>query len=158
MIDRRRVLAAALALAAPAALAAPETPRDIVARIYKLSAGPKGDYSGSSAFFDGRFRKSAFSKALLSAVLAMEARSKKSGEPGLDFDPVTDSQDPSVRDLAIAAESESVATASFDVAGPGTRHTIRYVFAREGGGWKLDNMTSNYQGGNWDLRKLLEPD
>ena len=157
MIDRRRVLAAALVLAVPAS-AAPESPRDIVVRIYRISAGPKGDYAGSSAFFDDRLRKASFSKSLLAEVLAMEARAKKSGEPGLDFDPVTDSQDPSVQDLAIAADGESAATASFSTGGPGTRHVVRYIFVREGGGWKLDNMTSAYAEGKWDLRALLKPD
>ena len=160
MQTRRTFLATvALTLAAPALAA--ESPRDIVVRIYKLSAGPKGDYAGESAFFKDAFRKSTFSKALLKEILAMDAQAKKDDAvPGLDFDPVTASQDPSVKKLSIAAESEDDGKAavaakffSFDATKP---TVVRYFFITENGAWKLDDMSSGEGDDGWKLRALLK--
>ena len=160
MPDRRTFLAIlALAIAAPAVAA--ESPREIVVRIYKLSAGPKGDYSGSSAFFDKKFQTSVFSKPLLKDLLAMDAQSKKDDAvPGLDFDPVTASQDPSVKKLSIASESEdggtAVAAATFFSYEETKPTIVRYYFVRENGAWKLDDMSSGEGESGWKLRELIK--
>ena len=70
----------ALVPATAAAAAATESPRDIVTKIYKISAGKDGKYQGPSAFSDKAVRGRYFSKSLLAAVVRMEKRSKEKDE------------------------------------------------------------------------------
>lgn len=151
---RRRtflILAGSSLLASPA-LAADRAPADIVTTIYRVYAGPKGDYSRGS-IEDTRVAAT-FAASLRKALAAMDARSKRLNEPILDFDPVTDSQDPMVERLSIAPESESVVAATFfsgDV-----KHVVRYVFKRENGAWKIDDISGGAGDGKWDLREIVE--
>ena len=95
--------------------------------IYAIYAGPKGDYQTGN--LDDKRVAAYLSKSLRAALKAMDARSKKLNEPILDFDPVTDSQDPQVEKLAIAG-GDTAAVATFfsgDV-----KHVVRYSFVREG--------------------------
>ena len=89
-------------------------------------------------------------------MTAMDARSKKIDAPILDFDPVTDSQDPLVARLSIAAESDTAAAATF-YSGE-ERHVVRYVFKRESGGWRIDDISGGEGDGKWDLREIIKPD
>ena len=158
---RRQIFLASLlaSCGALAALAQEQSPKDQVVEIYHLAAGPKGDYLGPPAFEDKRVRKH-FTRSLLSADNAMDARSRKSNEPILDFDPITNSQDPSVRNLSIAVESsdaaKTVVAASFDRERRPSRNVVRYVFAREGGAWRLDDMRGEEGDDKWDLRELMK--
>jgi len=142
------------------ALAQEQSPRDQVVEIYRVAAGPKGDYLSPSPFDDRRVRRH-FTKSLLNAENAMDMRSRKLNEPILDFDPVTNSQEPSVRNLAIAVESadaaRTVVAASFDRESRPLRNVVRYIFVREGGGWKLDDMRGQEGDDKWDLRELMNP-
>lgn len=125
------------------AMAEEQSPKDQVVEIYRIAAGPKGDYLSPSAFDDKRVRKH-FTKSLLNAEKAMDLRSKKLNEPILDFDPVTNSQEPSVLNLSIAVESaeaaKTIVAASFDRESRPLGNVVRYIFVREGGAWKLDDM------------------
>jgi Protein of unknown function (DUF3828) len=152
-------LAAALALAPPfASKAAERAPADIVADIYRIAAGPKGDYQ-TSGIEDPQVRKT-FTHRLLLAMDAMNRRSKKENEPILDFDPITASQDPSVADLKIEPESGDLAhpvvDASFDQ-GAAERAVVRYIFVREGAVWKLDDIAGGNGGNKWSLREIITP-
>ena len=135
------------------ASAAAAAPVDIVTTIYRIYAGPKGDYSQVS--FDDARIAAFFTRSLRAAMKAMYARSKKNDEAILDFDPVTDSQDPMVQRLSIASESESVVAATF-FSGE-VKHVVRYVFARESGAWKLDDISGGEGDGKWDLRDIVKP-
>jgi hypothetical protein len=88
-------------------------------------------------------------------------RSKKLNEPILDFDPVTNSQEPSVLNLSVAVESaeaaKTIVAASFDRESRPLRNVVRYVFVRDGGGWKLDDMRGEEGDDKWDLRELMNP-
>ncbi len=151
---RRRtflILAGASLLASPA-LAADRAPVDVVAEIYRVYAGPKGDYSQGS--IEDKRVEATFTASLRKALAAMDARSKKRNEPILDFDPVTDSQDPMVERLSIASESDSVVAATFfsgDV-----KHVVRYVFKREDGAWKIDDISGGAGDDKWDLREIIK--
>jgi hypothetical protein len=142
------------------ALAQEQSPKDQVVEIYRIAAGPRGDYLSPSAFEDRRVRKH-FTKSLLSAENAVEARSRKLNEPILDFDPVTNAQEPSVRNLSIGVESadaaRTVVAASFDRESRPLRNVVRYIFVREGGGWRLDDMRGEEGDDKWDLRELMNP-
>jgi hypothetical protein len=149
------VLLAAAAVAVPsAALAAGESsPADVTTAIYRVYAGPKGDYQTGN--LDDKRVAAYLSKSLRAALKAMDARSKKLNEPILDFDPVTDSQDPQVEKLAIAPEGDATAVATFysgDV-----KHVVRYSFVREGDTWKVDDISGGAGDDKWDLRDIIKP-
>ena len=72
------------------------SPADVTMAIYHIYAGPKGDYQAGN--LDDKRVAAYLSKSLRAALKAMDARSKKLNEPILDFDPVTDSQDPASRE------------------------------------------------------------
>ena len=158
---RRRTLLVALASVPLAAMpvSAEEAPVDIVAAIYKLSAGKDGKYQGESAVFKKPVQKKYFSKALLAEFEANQRRSKASGDVGLDFDPVTSSQDPSVKELKIepgaSGADKAEVTASFRAYDAKQRLAVHYHFIRESGGWRLDNVTGDGGEETWDLRKIL---
>jgi hypothetical protein len=158
----RLLVASSAATALPAHAAAPAaaSPRDIVVEIYKISAGKDGKYQGPSAFNDKAVRSRYFSKSLLAALVKMEKLSKQKDEPILDFDPVTNSQDPDVKDLQIAVESETPASAvvaarflSFDDKAPSI---VRYDFVKDGGGWKIDDMRGEHGTDKWTLRDIIK--
>jgi hypothetical protein len=160
-MKRLILVAAALAgLCAAPANAEEQSPKDVVVEIYHVAAGPKGDYQAPSAFDDKQVRRH-FTKSLVAAQKAMDLRSKKLNEPILDFDPVTNSQDPSVRNLAIAAESadeaKTIIAASFDSQGDKPHNVVRYIFTREGGAWRIDDVTGENGDDKWDLREVMNP-
>lgn len=171
-LDRRPFLAS-LALALPAlalpALALPATaraaaasPREIVEAVYgKTDANARWDQRLAQAMG----RKQPFSKAFAAALRNAEAKGKKSGEPWLDFDPVSNSQDPSIHGLAVAVASEgkdaACVRAEFHCADASNspRAQVSYDFTRENGDWTLDDMrglTMGKKGTGWSLRKLAD--
>jgi hypothetical protein len=144
-----------LAVAVPgAALAAGESsPADVTTAIYRIYAGPKGDYQTGN--LDDKRVAVYLSKSLRAALKAMDARSKKLNEPILDFDPVTDSQDPQVERLTIAPEGDAAAVATF-YSGE-VKHVIRYSFVREDGAWKVDDISGGAGDEKFDLRDIIKP-
>ncbi|MGD0641106.1 MAG: DUF3828 domain-containing protein [Roseiarcus sp.] len=152
MKRRNFLILAGASLIAPSALAAEATPVDIVTSVYRLYAGPKGDYQNGS--IEDKRVAAFLTKSLRAALKAMDARSKKLDEPILDFDPVTDSQDPMVERLSIAPQSDSVVAATF-FSGE-VKHVVRYVLVREEGAWKIDDIAGEGDD-KWDLRDIIKP-
>ncbi len=147
------LLLAATAAPAVARAAGENSPADVVTAIYRIYAGPKGDYQSGN--LDDKRVAAYLSKSLRAALRAMDARSRKLNEPILDFDPVTDSQDPQVEKLTIAAEGDAAAVATFfsgDV-----KHVIRYSLVREGGAWKVDDISGGAGDETFDLRDIIKP-
>jgi hypothetical protein len=147
------LLLAATAAPAVARAAGENSPADVVTAIYRIYAGPKGDYQSGN--LDDKRVEAYLSKSLRAALRAMDARSRKLNEPILDFDPVTDSQDPQVEKLTIAAEGDATAVATFfsgDV-----KHVIRYSFVREDGAWKVDDISGGAGDETFDLRDIIKP-
>ena len=134
------------------------SPRDIVAAIYKVSAGKDGSYSGPSAFDDSKIRHLYFSKDLIAAVAAMQAKS--AGAPILNFDPITNSEGPDVQNLNIEVESAQpdhvVVAAKFSSADASS--ILHYDFVKEGKVWKLDDIRGEFvgQNGQWSLREIIK--
>jgi hypothetical protein len=151
-------LALAASLAPLPAFAAERAPAQIVADIYRIAGGPQGDYQTGG--IEEKGVRAQFTRSLLKAIDAMNKRSKAANEPILDFDPITDSQDPTVNDLKIAPEpgesAHPIVDASFD-SGASERRVVRYAFVREGIAWKVDDISGGSGDGKWDLRQIIAP-
>ena len=152
------LLALALLLGPVSTFAAERAPAEIVTDIYRIAGGPQGDFQTSG--IEDKAVRAKLSRSLAKAMDAMNKRSKATNEPILDFDPITDSQDPTVNDLKIAAEAgdpaHPVVDASFD-SGASERHILRYIFVREGKAWKVDDIGGGAGDGKWDLREIITP-
>ena len=82
----------------------------------------------------------------------------------MDFDPVTNSQDPDVKSFKVVAEKQEADKATIAVtieshqrearANPADK-TIRYDFVREAGQWKIDDIKGAVDGSPWSVRALL---
>jgi hypothetical protein len=81
----------------------------------------------------------------------------------VDFDPVTNSQDPDVKSFKVVVEKQEADKAVIAVTvdshrGPPakpTGQTIRYDFVREPGGWKIDEIKGALDGEAWSLRAII---
>lgn len=137
-----------------------ERPSDLVAEMYRTAGGPSGDASdGASIFFDEANRKRFLSRRLRAAFMAMLRHTPKGDAPNLDFDPVTNGNDPSFHDLHIKTESENsagaVVIADFVSHQDTVRTVLRYFLVRENGGWKVDDIVAGGKS-EWRLNKLIE--
>jgi len=160
---------AVVALGGPGLAAAPQTPKDVVAEIYRIAAGLKGDFSNcegkdqTACSIDGKKIRALLTRSLRDAMTAMNKRSARDNEPILDFDPISDSQDPSVLNLTIVAEPETGDIDIVDVtfmsgeANGGVKHDLRYDLKREGGAWRVDDIRGLASDNPWDLRKIIAP-
>ncbi|MBP0650304.1 hypothetical protein J8J40_24975, partial [Mycobacterium tuberculosis] len=70
-------------------------------KIYAFSAGKSGAWDGPSAYFDATMRKATFSKAFVAAI-EEEDRLLNGDMGAVDFDPISNSQDPAVHNLTIS--------------------------------------------------------
>ena len=171
----RRRLAVGLVLAAFAPTAGsgapPDAPEAVVKAIYKIAAGPKGDYlscagDDTACSIDGPRIRALFTSSLNKEMDAMNERSRKDQDAVLDFDPITDSQDPSIGKLLFKPEAAALGAVTVDVTfwprpQKGERlseHDLRYDLKREGGAWRVDNIRAVTPGAEWDLRKIIEPE
>jgi hypothetical protein len=154
--SRRSILAAlavsALVAAEPAiaATAAIATPEDVVRAIYAFSAGKNGKWDGPSALFDKAALRRFFSNAFVASFEEEQKLTK--GELGaLDFDPISNSQDPSVHNLTVtqkeATDKAATVEASFtyEEKADGERSLVTYALVNEGG-WKVDDIVIVFKG------------
>lgn len=155
------------ALLAPAMSAPAQTqgqdPAAIVTGIYKKASAGKGDSGGQFLWLKAKDRTRSMSKSL-SALWAKADKHEKPGELGaIEFDPVTNSQDPSVRSFAVKTEKQDDNTATVATtfgAQPGhvrkqPTDTVRYDFVREDGRWKIDDIRGEVEKTPWSVRKML---
>lgn len=167
MVTRRKLIlssaAGLLAAAVPHAMLAVDNPAAILTAIYTRVANGKGDSGGTFVI-----QKSARAKYLSNALAALwakaDARTRKGDSGPVDFDPVTNSQDPDVKSFKIAAEKQEPSKAAIAVtieshqkdarANPADK-TIRYDFVREAGEWKIDDIKGAVDGAPWSVRALL---
>lgn len=147
--------------AAPAFAGGPQAstaPRDIVARVYELAAGPKNKYDVPSPIDSKIVRKNYLSSALDRAIQQAYARSRRTNEPVIDFDPVMNTQEQAEpKNLRFEAESESadkaVVAAKFE--NYASKVVVRYDFVREKGAWRIDDLRGSVDGKDeWSLRKI----
>ena len=87
----------------------------------------------------------------------------KKGDAGpIDFDPVTNSDEPDVKSFKVATEKLETDKAVIAVTITGrmarakaSDDIIRYNFVREDGKWKIDDISSTVDGDAWSLRDIL---
>lgn len=165
MPTRRFVLAAAAALVVATPLrAADDTPEAFVAAIYaRVTAG---DGTAGGADITGReARARSFTRSLVSVWNAADDKAEKDGDIGpVEFDVLTDSQDPEVRRTTVDIVAKKPDSAVIRVslyprkqARPGERpaSVLDFVLKREDGAWRIDDVKRVSRSEPWSLRGLL---
>ena len=150
MVSRRKLILSGAAglLAAtlpPAALAAPD--------------------GGGGFVIENKAAKAKYlSNSLIAVWAKADARTRKGDSGPVDFDPVTNSQDPDVKSFKVAAEKQEADKATVAVTleshqrearANAADKTIRYDFVREAGAWKIDDIKGAVDGSPWSVRALL---
>ena len=167
MITRRTlILTGLLAGTAPnLACAAPPSPSDpvgIINAIYARAAKGKGDGGGAFIMENKAAKAKYFSKSLIELWAKADAHTPKGDVPPIDFDPVTNSQEPDVKSFKVVAEKLDADKALIAVTISGrmprakpSDNTIRYNFVREDGKWKIDDISGTIDGEAWSIRDML---
>jgi hypothetical protein len=170
MITRRTlILSGAATLVAvilrPRGLAAlePAEPASIVTGIYTRAAQGKGDGGGNFVIGNKIARSKYLSKPLAALWAKAEARTRKGDAGPIDFDPVTNSQDPDVKSFKLTTEKQETDKATIAVTidghgGPRPKpadQTVRYLLVREDGQWKIDDIKGTADGSPWSVRSML---
>lgn len=104
------------------------------------------------------------SNSLATLCAKADARTRKGDAEPVDFDPVTNSQDPDVQSFRITAEKPGADRATMavtieahqsDARSKAADKTIRYDFVFEAGQWKIDDIKGAVDGSPWSVRALL---
>ena len=168
MVTRRKLIlsaaAALLATVLPRHAAAADDPAGILTAIYTRVAKGKGDGGGAFVIQTKASRTKYLSNALVALWAKADAGTRKGDGGPVDFDPVTNSQDPDVKSFKVAAEKQAADKATIAVTIEGHQQdaranqadkTIRYDFVHEAGQWKVDDIKGAVDGGPWSVRALL---
>ncbi len=166
MVTRRALTLTGLAAFAvsPFALAAsPSDPVAIVNAIYARAAKGKGDGGGAFIIENKAAKAKYLSKALVALWAKADAHTPKGDVGPVDFDPVTNSQEPDVKSFSVAAQKLDAdkAVVAVTIAGHGAArekaadNTIRFNFVHDGGEWKIDDISGASDGEPWSVRGML---
>jgi hypothetical protein len=168
MISRRVLTLTAMAglLCGAVARAAPPAPDDPVAvvnAIYARAAMGKGDGGGGFIIESKAAKAKYLSKALVALWAKADAHTPKGDVGPVDFDPVTNSQEPDVKSFKAVTEKLEAdrADIAVTIAGRGaprakpSDNTIRYHFVRDDGAWKIDDIAGTGDGEAWSIRGML---
>lgn len=159
-MNRRTLLLSLASFAATPVFAEdwPTEPRDIVAKIYALSACKSAKYDCPSAFDNKEVHKRYFTKSLEGVLNKAYAKSKRLNEPVIDFDPVMNTQEtpePKGLDVSVESASDGKATVAAKFTSYDVLNTIRYDFVQEEGAWKIFDLRGDSGGKDkWSLRKI----
>ena len=171
MVSRRALIvsgAAGLLAAASSrlAVAAPHSPADpagIVTAIYTRATKGKGDGGGAFIIENKAAKTKYLSKSLVALWAKADAHTPKGDVGPVDFDPVTNSQEPDVKTFAVTVEKQDADKAAIAVVMTGRNaparqpadRTIHYEFVRDGTEWKIDDIKGASDGEPWSLRAML---
>ena len=167
MPTRRSIVLTSLIalLATHAACAEPASANDpvaIVTAIYTRAAKGKGDGGGAFVIENKAARARYLSKSLIDLWARADASTPKDDVGPVDFDPVTNSQDPDVKSFKVAAEKLEADKAIIAVTITGrtarakpSDEIVRYNFVRDGGKWKIDDISGTLDGEAWSIRGIL---
>jgi hypothetical protein len=167
MITRRAlVFTGLLATVSRSALADPPTPNDpvaIISAIYSRAAKGKGAGGGAFVTENTEAKAKYLSKSLVALWAKADAHTPKGDVGPVDFDPVTNSQEPDVKSFTVTPEKLDAGTAVIAVSIAGNAApsanaadaVIRYDFVRDGGHWKIDDIRGAVDGKPWSIRSML---
>src|ERR1700738_5195834 len=142
------LLAITLSHPARAAPPSPSDPAAIVTAIYTRAAKGKGD-GGGAFIIENKVAKAKYlSKSLVELWAKADAHTPKGDVGPVDFDPVTNSQEPDVKSFKVATEKVEAekAVIAVTIVGRGAPrknpadNAIRYIFMRDDGQWKIDDV------------------
>jgi hypothetical protein len=168
MITRRAIVLSSLfgSLAATVVVAQTPTPSEpaaIVTAIYTRAAAGKGDGGGAFIIESKAAKAQYLSKSLVALWAKADAHTPKGDVGPIDFDPVTNSQDPDVKSFTVTAEKSeadkatiAVVFASHQPTRRAIDQTVRYDFVREVKQWKIDDIRGATEGKPWSVRGMLK--
>jgi hypothetical protein len=148
------------------ALATPPSPNDPVAiinAIYARAAKGKGDGGGAFIIESKAAKAKYLSKSLVALWAKADDHTPKGDVGPIDFDPVTNSQEPDVKSFKVVVEKLDAdkAVIAVTIAGRGAARAkpadnlIRYNFVRDDGKWKIDDISGASDGEAWSIRDML---
>jgi hypothetical protein len=165
MLSRRTfVTTSLLASISPAfaVMPAPSHPVAILTAIYTRAAKGKGDGGGAFVIEDKAAKSKYLSKALVALWAKADAHTPKGDVGPVDFDPITNSQEPDVKSFKVDAEKMEADKATIAVTITGHRNDrkpadqiVRYDCVREANSWKIDDIKGSSDGEAWSIRKML---
>jgi hypothetical protein len=149
------------------AIAAPPSPSDpvaIITAIYTRAAKGKGTGGGGFVTENKAAKAKYLSKSLVELWAQADAHTPKDDVGPIDFDPVTNSQEPDIKSFKVAAEKLEADKAVIAVTVTGHRappskaadQVIRYNFVRDNGQWKIDDISGAVDGEPWSVRDMLK--
>src|SRR5438067_2133255 len=156
------LLAAAFSRQLLAAPPAPDDPVAIITAIYSRAARGKGDGGGAFIIENKAAKAKYLSKSLVELWAKADAHTPKGDIGPVDFDPVTNSQEPDVKSFELRVEKPEAqkATLAVTITGHRTRgkpsdQVVHYDFVHEAGQWKIDNIKGSSDGEPWSIRAML---
>ncbi len=167
MISRRTLilgvaLGAIVATKTFAETPAPNDPTAILTAIYTRAAKGKGDGGGAFVIENKAAKAKYLSKSLVELWAKADAHTPKGDVGPVDFDPVTNSQEPDVKSFELRAEKPAAEKATLAVtitghrtAGKPSDQVVHYDFVRESGQWKIDDIKGSSDGEPWSIRAML---
>ena len=137
-------------------------PTAIVTAIYTRAAKGKGTDGGGFVYENKAAKAKYLSKSLIALWAKADAHTPKGDVGPVDFDPVTNSQDPDIKGFKVDAEkleADKATIAAVLKSGHGPRKAgddvVRYDFVREAGEWKIDDIRGKSDGEPWSIRDML---
>jgi Protein of unknown function (DUF3828) len=166
MLTRRALFLSGLFATFSVAHAEPPAANDpvaIVTAIYTRAAKGKGDGGGGFVYENKAAKAKYLSKALIALWAKADAHTQKGDVGPIEFDPVSNSQDPDIKSFKVNTEkleADKATVAVTMVSGHGPRKTsdddvVRYDFVREANAWKIDDIKGKMDGEPWSVRDLL---
>jgi len=157
------VLLAASVVPQTAVSAEATNPVEIVKGIYRRAAAGTGESGGQFLWLKPADRRRAFTASLVDAWAKADKRTPKGDQGPMSFDPVTNSQDPCLKDFRVTEEAAGPANARVVVSMVecgGARPSpadgiVRYLFRRERGQWRIDDIQGAIDGRGWSVREML---
>lgn len=156
------LLAGTIAHQASAAPSSPNDPVAIITAIYARAAKGKGDGGGAFVIENGAAKAKYLSRSLIALWARADANTPKDDVGPIDFDPITNSQDPDVKSFKVVAEKLEAdkAVIAVTITGRTARakpsdDVVRYNFVREDGKWKIDDISGTLDGEAWSVRDIL---
>jgi hypothetical protein len=138
-------------------------PPGIINSIYTRVTKGNGDSGGAFVTQGNAARAKYLSKSLVTLWAKADAHTTE-GDIVIDFDPITNSQDPSVKSFAVTPEKldNGIATIAVKMTTGYAKQSdnpadtvVRYDFVRDGGHWKIDDIRGAVDGKPWSVRALL---